>query len=101
MSAFDKAAFDKKPKAFALPNNGPRHRKVEICGSFDDWQTRRELNFDPFTNQWFITLHLKTGEEYYYKYIINEEQWIVNDQEPLRADGAGNQNNYCAVGPEN
>jgi 1,4-alpha-glucan branching enzyme len=82
MSAFDKAAFDKKPKAFSLHNNGPRHKKVEVCGSFDDWETRHDLNFDPFTNQWFITLHLKTGEEYFYKYIINEEQWIVNDQEP-------------------
>lgn len=50
MSAFDQAAFNKKPHQFMLHNRGPRHRKVEICGSFDDWQLRHELNFDPFTN---------------------------------------------------
>lgn len=37
MSAFDQIAFNKKPKAFGLPNRGPRYNSVEICGSFDDW----------------------------------------------------------------
>ena len=97
MSAFDAAAFNKKPKAFALHNRGPRHRVVEICGSFDDWQTRHDLNFDPFTNQWFTTLHLKPGEEHLYKYIINGDQWIVNDEEPQKADEHGNSNNCCAT----
>jgi hypothetical protein len=63
MSAFDQIAFNKKPKAFGLPNRGPRYNSVEICGSFDDWQVRHQMNFDPFTNQWFVTLHLKPGEE--------------------------------------
>ena len=97
MSAFDQAAFNKKPKAFMLHNRGPRHRKVEICGSFDEWQTHHELNFDPFTNQWFITLHLKTGEEFLYKYIINDDNWVVNDEEPQRKDSQGNTNNYCGL----
>ena len=96
MSAFDQAAFNKKPKAFCLHNRGPRHRKVELCGSWDEWTNRHDLNFDPFTNQWFVTLHLKNGEEFFYKYIINEENWIVNDEEPQRKDGQGNDNNYCA-----
>ena len=49
MSAFDQVAFNKKPKAFGLPNRGPRYTSVEICGSFDDWQVRHQMNFDPFT----------------------------------------------------
>ena len=49
-SAFDQAAFNKKPQVFMLQNRGPRYRKVEICGSFDDWQVRHEMYFDPFTN---------------------------------------------------
>jgi hypothetical protein len=39
------------------------------------------MNFDPFTNQWFVTLHLKPGEEFLYKYIINGSNWVVNDEE--------------------
>jgi len=81
MSAFDQIAFNKKPKAFELPNRGPRYNSVEICGSFDDWQVRHQMNFDPFTNQWFVTLHLKPGEEFLYKYIINGSNWVVNDEE--------------------
>jgi len=81
MSAFDQIAFNKKPKAFGLPNRGPRYNSVEICGSFDDWQVRHQMNFDPFTNQWFVTLHLKPGEEFLYKYIINGSNWVVNDEE--------------------
>ena len=80
-----------------LQNRGPRYRKVEICGSFDEWQVRHEMNFDPFTNQWFTTIHLKAGEEYYYKYIINDDQWIVNDEERKKADASGNTNNYVMV----
>lgn len=70
-SAFDQASFNKKPHGFAYHNRGPRFRSVELCGSFDDWLVRHDMNFDPFTNQWFTTIHLKVGEEFLYKYIIN------------------------------
>jgi len=95
MSHFDAVAFKKKPQQFGLHNRGPRHRKVEICGSFDDWKIRHEMSFDPFTNQWFATVHLKTGEEYLYKYIINDDQWVVNEEEAKRKDAQGNMNNTC------
>ena len=55
------------------------------------------MNFDPFTNQWFVTLHLKVGEEYYYKYIINDDHWVTNEEEPHRMDDQGNDNNFCSV----
>jgi glycogen synthase len=92
-SAFDKAAFSKQPHIFQLHNRGPRHRHVQICGSFDDWKVRHDMNFDPFTNQWFTTLHVKAGEEFLYKYIINGDNWVVNDEEAKRKDSAGNVNN--------
>lgn len=95
MSHFDAVAFKKKPQQFGLHNRGPRHRTVEVCGSFDDWKIRHEMSFDPFTNQWFATLHLKTGEEYLYKYIVNGDQWIVNEDESKRKDAQGNVNNFC------
>lgn len=97
MSAFDQAAYNKKPKTFAIPNRGPRYNCVEICGSFDDWQVRHDMNFDPFTNQWFVTIHLKPNQDFYYKYILNGENWIVNDEEEKRDDGSGNVNNVCRV----
>ena len=37
MSAFDAAAYNKKPKTFTFQNRGPRHNRVELCGSFDEW----------------------------------------------------------------
>jgi 1,4-alpha-glucan branching enzyme len=80
-----------------LHNRGPRHNKVEICGSFDNWDERHELQFDPFTNQWFVTLHLKVGEEYLYKYVLNDDQWVTNEEEPNKMDSGGNKNNYCAI----
>ena len=40
---------------------------------------------------------LKSGEEYLYKYIINDKHWVVNDEEPSKKDLAGNLNNYCKV----
>lgn len=55
------------------------------------------MNFDDFTNQWYITLHLKPGSEYTYKYIINENYWVINEDEPKKADGANNVNNVCKV----
>lgn len=82
VSAFDRIAFAKKPKQFVMHNRGQRYRRVELCGSFDDWKVRHDMNFDPFTNQWFINIHLKVGQEYYYKYIINDNQWVVNEEEP-------------------
>lgn len=96
-SAFDAAAYSKQPKSFMLHNRGPRYRRVQICGSFDEWEERHDLNFDPFTNQWFITLHLKVGAEYLYKYIINDDTWVTNEEEPLRNDASGNVNNFCGI----
>ena len=51
------------------------------------------MSFDPFTNQWFINLHLKPGEEFFFKYIINDNNWVVNDEESKKKDSAGNVNN--------
>lgn len=99
MSAFDRTAFNLKPYSFRMHNIGPQHEKVQICGSFDgpDWQVRHDMNFDSFTNQWYITLHLQPGQEYYYKYVINDQHWVVNEDETKAADAgmAGNVNNVC------
>jgi 1,4-alpha-glucan branching enzyme len=48
----------------------------------DEWQKRHDMQFDSFTNQWFLTIHLKSGMEYLYKYVIDDKHWVVNDEEP-------------------
>ena len=50
------------------------------------------MNFDHFTNQWFITLHLKRGK-YLYKYVVNDKNWVINEKEPKEKDNLGNINN--------
>ena len=97
ISAFDKEESSKRPQVFMLHNRGPRYSKVQLCGSMDEWQKRHDMQFDSFTNQWFLTIHLKSGNEYLYKYVIDDKQWVVNDEEPQRKDNAGNINNYCSI----
>jgi len=63
----------------------------------DNWDERHDMQFDPFTNQWFVTLHLKVGEEYFYKYIINDNNWVTNEEEPIRMDSGGNRNNHVSM----
>tara|TARA_B110000285_G_scaffold224687_1_gene281821 strand:- start:77 stop:496 length:420 start_codon:yes stop_codon:yes gene_type:complete len=97
MSSFDKMETTKKPQVFMLHNRGPRYNMVQLCGSMDAWGARHDMQYDQFTNQWFITLHLKVGDEYHYKYVINDQHWVVNDEEPQRKDASGNVNNYCGI----
>lgn len=94
ISAFDKQSFNKISHTFTMPNRGPRHNRVQLCGSFDNWTVRHEMNFDPFTNQWFIMMHMRPGDEYFYKYILNDNDWVVNDDESKRMDEGGNLNNH-------
>jgi hypothetical protein len=48
----------------------------------DEWKVRHEMQFDTITNQWFVNMHLNPGETYLYKYVINNQHWVVNDEEP-------------------
>jgi len=44
-----------------------------------------------------MTMHLKPGQEYHYKYVVNDQYWVVNDEEPKKKDNSGNLNNYVGV----
>jgi len=96
VSEFDKIQRSRQPHNFMLHNRGPRHQTVKICGSFDDWQTKYDMRYDHITNQWFITLHLPKGE-YFYKYIIDDKHWVVNEEETKAKDKAGNLNNFASL----
>ncbi len=79
-SEFDKIQRERLAQTFMLHNRGPRHSKVQICGSFDNWDKRHQMSFDHITNQWYISLQLPRGN-HFYKYVVNETIWCVNEEE--------------------
>jgi hypothetical protein len=96
LSHFENPKDDKFPHVFTMHNQGPRYGRVELCGTFDNWKTRHSMNFDNYTNQWFITLHLGRGK-FHYKYVVNGTLWLVNDKEPREKDSLGNMNNTLTL----
>ena len=64
---------------------------VQVCGSFDKWQVRHPLTYDPIKSQWNLTLKVKKGK-YFYKYIVDGE-WVVNNNEPTETEESGIVNN--------
>lgn len=97
ISNFDVQEMQRKPNQFTLHNNGPKYDQVQLIGSFDEWKTKHAMKFDDVSKRWFFTMHLKPGNEYHYKYIVNGQYWVVNDEEPQKKDRDGNVNNFCGV----
>ena len=64
---------------------------VQVCGSFDKWQVRHPLTYDPMKSQWNLTLKIKKGK-FFYKYIVDGE-WVVNNNEPTETEENGIVNN--------
>ena len=95
-SEFDKIQRERVTANFMLHNRGPRHHMVQICGSFDNWEKRHAMSFDHITNQWFVTLPLQKGE-HFYKYVVNNQHWVVNEEERQMKDKAGNLNNCVLI----
>jgi hypothetical protein len=54
------------------------------------------MQFDGYTNQWFITKHLTRGK-YLYKYVVNTNNWVVNEFETREKDASGNLNNVLSL----
>ena len=81
-------ALTKKQSTFIYEYPGESCLKVELCGSFDDWETKYDMEYNPLSNQWYVTLNLEIGEEYLYKYIVYDEnfasEWVVNENEPKK-----------------
>lgn len=93
VSEFDKLQNQRVMITFSMHNRGPRHSSVSICGSFDQWDKRHSMKFDAITSQWFVSLQLPKGD-HFYKYVIDEKLWVVNEEERQCRDKAGNLNNF-------
>ena len=49
-SEFDRVMKERAPHLFRMHNRGPRHQTVHLCGSFDNWEKRHEMQFDHISN---------------------------------------------------
>lgn len=75
-------------------NNGIVNNEVNICGSWDDWKSKRNLSFNPLNFRWSIVLMLNKGK-YLFKYIVDGE-WCINQNESSLKEG-NIYNNYIEV----
>jgi 1,4-alpha-glucan branching enzyme len=55
---------------------------VHVVGEFNEWQTSRKMKKQK-DNGWRLTLSLKPGGEYEFRYLLNERDWF-NDPEADR-----------------
>lgn len=68
---------------------------VQICGSFDKWQVRHPLAFDPIYNKWSVTLKIKKGT-HHFKYIV-DGNWVVSRTDKTLKDPNGYENNVITI----
>ena len=81
--------------AFDINYGEKRANSLQVCGSFDNWQVRRPMNFDPVKSQWTVTLKIKRGK-YFYKY-IKDGEWVVNPKEEIFVEENGIVNNIVNI----
>ena len=49
------------PTTFKIGLGTRQAHSVQIAGTFNDWKPTYQLNYDSYTNCWFVTVHLKKG----------------------------------------
>lgn len=60
--------------------------KVSLVGEFNQWQaTKHNLIWNERSGQWEIELALTKGQ-YEYKYVINDQEWIVDPANPNKIE---------------
>lgn len=64
---------------------------IQITGNFDNWS--RSLPTIKSTKEYLQQIKLDHKEDVVFKFIINDDQWIVNDQFKVTHDEHGNSNN--------
>lgn len=64
---------------------------IQITGNFDNWS--RSLPTIKSTKEYLQEIKLESRQDVVFKFIINDDQWIVNDQFKVTHDEHGNSNN--------
>jgi len=68
---------------FSYQFPGKKLKSVQISGSFDKWQIRHPLEYNPISNNWCTKMHLLPAV-YEYKFLIDGSQWSCNSDERKR-----------------
>ena len=76
-------------------NDNKKINTVQLCGSFENWQVRHPLHYDPESGKWKTKLKLKKGV-YNYKYIVDGE-WMINPFKQTCTEKEGQVNNLLMV----
>jgi len=73
--------------------------RVRLAGSFNDWQPSIDLKkVSGDTWKETLTLPIIDGQDQYeYKFILNDKDWLVSRESPITRDKSGNENNYLVV----
>ena len=77
-------------------DKGKQPKSVLLCGSFTGWKDKYPLKFDPLSDKWTVTIRLQKGK-HLYKYIINDNNWIINPTERNERGNDGITNNVVQV----
>ena len=81
---------------FAL--SAPTATSVAIAGSFNRWDTRRDLLSGPdHRGVWSILLPLPPGR-HEYLFFINGQTWMLDPSAPSTGDGMDGENSVLIVG---
>lgn len=75
----------------------PDAKKVTIVGSFNQWDTDKDVLSDPEGDGiWNIVLPLKDGR-YEYLFLIDGEKWLLDPTVPSVDDGLGGRNSVIHI----
>ena len=63
-----------------IVEKGKKYKNVQITGSWDKWNQKFDLSYDPLNNSWKTYIILPRGITYLYKYIVDNE-FMINKNE--------------------
>ena len=76
---------------FSRPLKDENIHSIQITGNFDNWS--RSLPTIKLTKEYLQEIKLESRQDVVFKFIINDDQRIVNDQFKVTHDEHGNSNN--------
>ncbi len=100
--SISKKYLKKEPKSkvrFSLSKDAANGaKKVQLVGEFNKWDKNATPMKKQKTGEFATTIDLETGKEYQFRYVINDEKWI-NDQEADKfvPNGTGDDNSVVVV----
>lgn len=82
---------------FDLPA-GIAAKKVSLCGDFNDWNPKTILMKKRKDGRWSITVSLKAGRDYRYKYLLDGMIWENDwDAERYVSNNFGSEDSLVGV----